>query len=120
MEGGGPLQDLLGQLQFGSRVGLVGVLLGRQRRQQFSSAIRGWRRQLGSQEKDARAADRWGRVRELFRWLTWWESDTQQQRVCLPGQTERAERQEAGGFWFCLGGAAGGCAALCRKQIEER
>ena len=37
VEGTGPLQDLLGQLQFGSRVGLVGVLLWQQR--QHSSGL---------------------------------------------------------------------------------
>ena len=96
VEGEGPLQDLLGQLQFGNRVRLVGVLLWRQ--WQFSSAARGWRRQQYSQEEDERAAGRWGDVRALFQQLTWRWARSSRGFVSLHGQAERAERQEVGGF----------------------
>ena len=39
---GGPLQNLLGQLQFGSRVGLVGVLLWQQRQQAPNGSAEQW------------------------------------------------------------------------------
>ena len=62
-------RGLLGQLQSGSKVGLVGVLLWRQ--WQSSPAARGWRRQQCNQGEAERAAGRWGDVKVLSQQLTW-------------------------------------------------
>ena len=112
VEGTGPLQDLLGQLQFGIRVGLKwdcmvhGVLLWQQRQHSFGLATKQWQRQQSSQEGGVRAADRCPGSRQRAVLAADLAGDTQQQRICLPDKAERAGRQGAGGFWSYLGGAA--------------
>ena len=99
VEGEGPLQDLLGQLQFGSRVGLVGVLLWRQ--WQFSSAVRRWRRQQCSQEEGERAAGQRGDVRALFQRLNWRETRSSRGFVSLTKRRGRKgkKREASGPVW---------------------
>ena len=113
------LQGLLGQLQFGSRVGLamVGVLLWRQWQWQFCLAARGGGGSSAARKKVRGRQDGGAAPGPCPSSSLGGSRDTQQQRprVCLPDQTERVERQGAGGTWSCLGasGATGGCAALC-------